>query len=118
MAGILIAFYSIIKAFVSVWLCAVLSCVLSLGYLVNRQVYLEQYWNIAPEEEFFEKVSNILRTTSPNVAIRNRYFVNKLNSIYKKMDKGEKHKFQLAAFDNGLEPKLHTIIDDYKYAYE
>jgi hypothetical protein len=79
---------------------------------------LEQYWNVAPDEEVYEKIRQILKNVSPDTPIRDRNFVNKLNVIYKKMGKYEKHKFTVTAFDNGLEPRLRTMIDNYKYAYE
>lgn len=86
----------------------------SYAYCHFRIVFLEKYWNSASEEKFIQKIKTLLLDVNPNIIIfSNRNLIYKLNYIYSTMNHLEKSKFRVAAFKNGVKPRLKKMIDHY-----
>jgi len=87
---------------------------ISYAYTHFRIVALEKYWNFASEEEFIQKIKTLLLDVDPSIVIfSNRNLAYKLNYTYNAMSYPDKNKFRIAAFQNGVKPRLRKIIDKY-----
>lgn len=86
----------------------------SYAYTHFRIAFLEKYWNFASEEKFIQKIKTLLLDVNPNIVIfSNRNLMYKLNYIYSTMNHLEKSRFRVAAFKNGVKPRLRKIIEHY-----
>jgi len=100
----------ILLIYIISWLVAMISY----AYAHFKIVLLEKYWNSVSEEEFIQKIKTLLLDADPSMIIfSNRNLVYKLNYFYKNMNHIVKSKFRIAAFKNGVKPRLRKMIEHY-----
>ena len=98
-----------------------MSCVTGLSFIVIIYTYKhfaivlkEQYWNSASENECMIKIKHIiLHIDEDFVFFSPTNLSYKLNYIYKTMRHSEKKKFREEIFQNGLQPRIKFLINDY-----
>lgn len=75
--------------------------------LCTFQLLLEYYWNNVSEEQFIDKLHNIIIEVDPRIIIINsRCLLINIQRIYNRMNNYEKQQFDRLVYNNGLSDRL------------
>jgi hypothetical protein len=71
---------------------------------------LEYYWNNVSEEQFVDKLHNIIIEVNPKIIIfDSRCLLTNVQYIYERMNKYEKQRFDRLVYNNGLDERLSNF---------
>ena len=83
------------------------SCIILCTFQLLWTDLLEYYWNNVSEEQFVDKLHNIIIDVDPRIIIINsRCLLINIQRIYDRMNKYEKQQFDRLVYNNGLSDRL------------
>ena len=101
--------YSSVILFTILYSSCIILCILKFLWIQ----YLEYYWNNVIEEEFFDKLHNIILEVNPNILVfgsARRSFIYSIKRIYDNMNEREKLEFIRLINNNGLDKRLRKYF--------